>query len=101
MRSELQCGRLKNQAAMFSSDSGGRTFKWKYPRAEEVHRPTPPPEMSLWEKKTAPEEAMLTQKHGNQLCLGGWQKYYLSTKESGPLETCVKRDRFRCRDASG
>lgn len=39
MRSELQCGRLKNQAAMFSSDPGGRTFKWKYPRAEEVHRP--------------------------------------------------------------
>lgn len=64
MHSELQCGRLKDQAAMFSSDPGGRTFKWKYPRAEEVHRPLPH-EMSLWEKKTAPEEAMLTQKHGN------------------------------------
>lgn len=65
MRSELQCGRLKDQAAMFSSDPGGRTFKWKYPSAEEVHRFPPTPEMSLWEKKTDPEEDMLTQKHGN------------------------------------
>lgn len=41
MCSALQCGRLKDQAAMLSSDPGGRTFKWKYPRPEEVHRPHP------------------------------------------------------------
>lgn len=58
MRSAPQCGRLKDQAAMLSSDPGGRTFKWKYPKPEEV------PDVPLVKKK-APEEAMLTHKHDN------------------------------------